>query len=275
MSELQSDGESLPVESTQEVQAEANPILESELATESETTASTENAEQTEDSNVNQDKVQKVINKKHFEKMEAVRRAEAAEAKLKEIEDKKLEQLQANMGVIPEMPDPYEDDYESKVKARDEAIRKNAEFQAQQQVVQQNQQQAEIARQQREQAELNEKLNTYQKRAKELGINGQELQHAANTVSSYGLNEGAAMAILNDSDGALITKYLASNPVEIERLNNVSQFELGMLWSDVKSKAVALKPKSSSAPMPPTNIDGGGADPDGGKYDVIKGYTLE
>ncbi len=275
MNELQSEGETAPEinqapADNQANEAQADPIQESDLATEN-----VESTTQTTDS-ADQDKINKVINKKHFEKMEAERRAEAAEAQLAEIEQKRLADMQANIGNIPEMPDPYDDDYESKLKGRDEAIRRNAEYQAQQNLVAQQQQAQQQQQQQQQMQELNTKVESYKQNAVKAGITAQELQEAGNTVAKYQLNDRATMAILGDNDGALITKYLAANPIEIDTLNRMNDFEAALhIERNVRAKAVALKPISSNVPPPPTDVNGNGADPESGKYEYLTGATFE
>ncbi|MCK5609439.1 hypothetical protein KAR91_46630, partial [Candidatus Pacearchaeota archaeon] len=86
-----------------------------------------------------------VINKKHFEKMQAERERDAVQLKLDD-SNRQLEELQGKQNQpvpIPEMPDQYDDDFDAKLKQRDEAIRRNAEITAQVAVNTQNQQNAQ------------------------------------------------------------------------------------------------------------------------------------
>jgi hypothetical protein len=79
------------------------------------------------------------------------------------------------------------------------------------------------------------------------------------------------MHILGDSDGPLITKHLAANPQDGYDLASMSPYSVGQFLDGIKTKASALKPKTSNAPSPATNLQGNGVDPELGKYKNLKG----
>ena len=60
-------------------------------------------------------------------------------------------------------------------------------------------------------------------------------------VAAYNLGDAEAMHILNDPEGALVTKYLAANPHQIEALNNADTFSKGVVYAEIKQAASALK----------------------------------
>ena len=80
---------------------------DSALATDSEE----QHEPQAQDNNIDQDAFNKVINKKHFEKMEAERQRDAEAKRAKELEHK-LNALQPQTNVIPDMPDAFDDNFE-------------------------------------------------------------------------------------------------------------------------------------------------------------------
>jgi hypothetical protein len=273
--ELQNDSaiEFDETEVTQE--AVENPETGSELATEAaETTAS--ESEQTNDGEVNQDAINRAINRKHFEKMEEKRRADALEAELAEFKRKEQESLQQSVNNTPEMPDPYDADFEVKLRERDQAIRNAERFAYQQQLQQQEQAARQQQAQQEQLKDVQDALKTYDKRALEAGMTTEELQQAGNLVGSYGVPDSLQLAIVKDPDGPLITKYLAANPSEIESIKNLDPYSAAMhIERNLRAKAVALKPKASSTPAPATDIRGSGADPDAGKFKLSAGATFE
>lgn len=174
-------------------------------------------------------------------------------------EQAERERQAAQVGNIPPMPDQFDDDFESKVKQRDEALVAQANYNAQNQAYMQQQQlnQQQVA--QAKEVELRQSMHTYSNKAVELGIKQEELQAAGNAVAGYGLSDELVIHIINDPDGPLITKHLAANPQDGYQLANMSAFSVGTFLDGIKQKASALKPKTSNTPSPATNLQGNGA----------------
>ena len=171
--------------------------------------------------------------------------------------------------------DAFDDDYEQKIQARDEAIRAQAQFNYSQQSHQQAQQAVQQQAAQAREQDVHVSMESYTRKATELGIKQEELQAAGNKVGSYGLSEDLVMHILKDTDGPLITKHLAANPQDGYELASMSPFAVGQFLDGIKQKASALKPKTSNAPKPATNLQGNGVDPEAGKYRYSEGATFE
>jgi len=264
MSELQNDSVdsevSEPVIENQEIETDLAPVSDAEH----------EAQPQVDEEAVKQEAINKAINKKHFEAKQAERERDNALAKVAEFEQKQREQFAAQIGNIPDMPDAFDDDFEIKVKQRDEAIVAQANYNAQNQSYMQQQQLQQQQAAQAQQAKVQESMVSYSNKANELGIKQEELQAAANTVANYGLSDELVLHILGDSDGPLITKHLAANPQEGFELANMSPYTVGSFLDGIKQKASALKPKTSNAPSPATNLQGNGVKPGDG-YNNIKG----
>ena len=124
-------------------------------------------------------KANEAFNKQYGEKKQLERDLAAQAAKVAQFEQAERERQAAQVGNIPEMPDAFDDDYEAKVKARDEAIIANTNYHAQNQAYLQqeqfNQQQAAQAKQ----VKVQESMASYSQKATELGIKQEELQSAA------------------------------------------------------------------------------------------------
>lgn len=223
----------------------------------------------------NNEAIQKRINKEHFEKQQAKREAAEYKQKLEAYEEQQREQMAAQVGNIPPMPDAFDDDYEEKVKKRDEALVAQANFNAQNQAYLQQQQFNQQQEAQAKAEKLQKSMVSYSSKATELGIKQEELQAAGNTVAQYGLSDDLVMYILADSDGPLITKHLAANPQEGFELANMSPYGVGQFLDGIKQKASALKPKTSKAPKPATNLTGNGVDAEAGKYKNLSGTKYE
>lgn len=222
-----------------------------------------------------QEAINKAINKKHFEAQQAKRDLDVANKQIADFQAKEREQMAAQVGTIPDMPDPFDDDYDEKIKLREEALINQANFNSQNQVFQQQQQFQQQQAQQQQQVKLQESMNSYSKKATELGIKQDELQSAANAVAQYGLSDDLVMHILADSDGPLITKYLAANPQEGIELAQMSPFMVGSFLDVIKQKTGELKPKITKTPKPGDNLKGKGSPPNNSEYKNIGGAKFE
>lgn len=202
------------------------------------------------------EELRKTIAEKAYKEREARRRADDLERRLKELESKQNPEFD---GVVPSMPDPFDDDFDSKVRAREEALQRKARADAI--AMQQREAEAEAQRKrEREEFEQQQKLQAdFKKNASDLGVDQQSLADAAQAVINYGVTPDIENAILSDANGPLMLQYLAANPLELSDLIEANPLRAGMLLADVKSKSLSLKPKLSSAPPPPQALDGRGA----------------
>lgn len=261
---LQSDAEEVVTDEIiqNEIQDQSQSETEtSDLAPESEKTEQ-----------INQEAINKAINKKHFEKMQALRERDAALARLAQLE----QQIPKNDIVVPELPDPYDDNYRQKMQEREAIIAYKAVMDAQKAQMEAQRVYNRQIEQQKQYQQLEHSVKSYTDKAKSYGISEAELAAAGQAVADYGISNDLTIAILNDSDGALITRYLASNPAEIEALNSLNPYGQAIyIERNIRGKATALKPKHSNAPKPPTMVDGRGVDPILGKYPLLKGAKFE
>lgn len=223
---------------------------------------------------VNQEAVNEVINRKHREMKEAQERAAELEKKLKQ-----YEQTNSQAPQVPPEKDyldfDSDSDYKQYLKQREEAISKRAEWEVQQRMQQESIQRQQYEEQQRRQAEVAKQVESYTSKAKELKIDSSELQGYGNTVASYGMSDDLAIAILGDPDGPLITKYLATNPVELQEVVGMSPIQAALhIERSIKPKATQLRPRKSDTPTPPKSVEGASVDPDLGKYQHIKGGSF-
>jgi len=199
---------------------------------------------------------QKIIAERAYREREARREAEQYRRKLAE-----YEQPKQGAPVVPDVPNYWDYDsdeaYKAAIRQRDDQVRKAIAYEQQQQHYLNQQQQREQAEAQARNQALAQKAEGYSQRAKSLGIRPEELQVAGHIVASYGLREDIAMAILDDPEGALVTKYLAANPNAIAKLNGGNLMTFSGIYSDIRAKAAGLKPKTSNAPPPADVLKGG------------------
>ncbi len=161
--------------------------------------------------------------------------------------------------LVPDAPDPYDEDFAAKLAVRDDAIQQAAAFDARSEAqVLINQQEANRANDQKQQA-LAKTIQTYSDTATKLGVDAQELQQAGAVVSQYGVSDDIASFILNDEQGPLITKYLAINPAALEKINSLDPMSAAVfIATDVKQQATQLGVKNRNAPDPTDTLSGAG-----------------
>ena len=250
-----------------------NQEIEAELDTDSEQVH--EPKPEVDEEAVKQEAIQKAINKKHFETQQAKRDLQAANDRIASFEAKERERVEASIGDIPDLPDAFDDDYESKMKQRDDALIAQANFNTQNQSYQQEQAYQQQQAQAVKQEQLQTQVSSYNARTKELGISTEEMQAAGNAVAQYNISNDLTMAILADSDGPLITKYLAANPTELQDLSGMNPVQAAMhIERNIRAKATALKPKTTNAPKPGNDLQGKGQNPSPSKYRNISGATF-
>lgn len=249
---------------TDQLNAEAaeqnNPIVGTQEAAQGQTTLE-ESAPSTEQAQEKKPEIspeaQRIIAEKAFNEREAKRKAEELQKQLDEAR-------QANAPKAPDalaIPDRW--DYDSDAdyqKAVDDYAENKAQiaaYEAQQRQAQQVQQQNAQQAQLEQQKVLQEKAATYSSRAKDLGVSAEELQQAGNMINAYGVREDVIIAILDDEDGPLITKFLSANPQAIDELNNSTWLNGQEVFNKVKQAASALKPKFSETPAPADVLQNG------------------
>jgi len=222
----------------------------------------------------NQDGVQAAINKQHAKYREEERKRKEAEARIEEYEAKLKKYETPKMPDVPPIPDPYDDDYEAKMKVRDEALLEKAKYDADVQYkALQEQRQLEEA-EQAKRAEVQRSIEGYEAKATELGLNKDDVNKAGQKLVDYGIRAEVAEFILADQDGPLITRYLAENPVEFDEINRMSAMMAAVtINSTIRAKASGLKPQPSRAPEPPEYI--GGLGPGEQKDPLLEGVKFE
>jgi hypothetical protein len=260
--ELQNETLSMSNDSTDITESQSAEVIENskepELATETQSETAEVKAEPTEEDK--EAKRQAAFNKQYGEKKQLERELEAAKAKNLELQQAQQPQSAPQLG---EFPSEYDYDTTEEFETAKNTYVQNAQavgrHEAQQQASLQASQQQHNREAQQKQEKVNADVITYTENAKKNGIDASELQSAANAVESYGITPDLTYAILADPDGPLLTKYLAANPQEVTNLIGMNPYAAGAHMLNLKAKAVALKPKTSNAPKPSTDIQGGGA----------------
>lgn len=197
-----------------------------------------------------QRKIDEIVAKQVFKRKELEREHERTR---KELEELRKQLPTEQRPKVPDMPDPLsltDEQYRRYLADRDEAIKRQAAFDAQQALIQQQMQAQQAQLIAKQQEALLESANTYKQRAGVLGVKQEELLQAGNIVAQF-VSEDLGQVILQDDHGPLITKYLANNLAVLDELSRMNPIlAAARIASEIKPKAAALKPKVNQAPDP-------------------------
>ena len=209
-----------------------------------------------------QESFDKAIGKKVFQISEKDREIKGLNARIKALEESIPKERRP---VIPPTPDPYQlsdQEFRRKAGERDQAIARQAAYDAQQEAREQERLLSQKQEQERYVAEQNEKINSYSKKAAALGITPEELQVAGNTVAGFGVSQELVDYILDDDMGPAITMYLSKNAVELDNIRSMSPMQAAVrIENQIRAEAAKLKPKVSAAPPPVDTPQGAGSAP--------------
>lgn len=220
--------------------------------------------------------IQKTINAKHAQTKQAERERDAALARVEVFEQAQRDHMAAQVANIPDYPNEYDENFQGKLKERDEALLRQAAYNNQQQQFDQHRQQQAVAQQQKQVLATQEAAANYNARALELEIPSNVLQAAGQAVAGMGVGEDVVMHILGHPDGPLITKYLADNPMDAIDLASMNPLTQGSFLGQVHAKALAKSPvkKKSKTPAPGSDISGTGGKTDRGAYPNSRGASF-
>lgn len=265
---MSEENEVVEVEAEIETSEVSNDVIEENETPEVEQEAKTEEPDLKLES---QQKANEVINRKHKEKMDAIRERDEYKRQL----DALNAQNQPQEPVVPDFPeDEFEGDYQDKVREWAEKSAEKKVYDAQlatNEATQIQHQNNQIAEQQRVTSENSQKLL---QKASKVGMDEAELSEACKIIGGYNLGPEMSNAISNDESSIEIIKYLSTDHAELDKLSRMTPYQQGAHLQTIKTKAQGLKPKVSSAPKPPQDIQGSGGDSDNGKYPFLKGARI-
>lgn len=217
----------------------------------------TDASKETEDSQesetfINQEAVNKRINEITGEKYEERRKREKLQEELEALKAQvKAKSSKEEDIEIPPLPDYYDDNYEQKIKERDDIIQKLADRKAEKNWRKKQQEekyaeQLEILRK-----KTAEKIQAMQDKAKKYGINEDELRDADVKVGNFIKNPDLARFIIGQSESPLIMKYLSSDYTELEKLSQMDPLDASVyIATEITSKALKLRPGVTKTPDP-------------------------
>lgn len=181
--------------------------------------------------------------------------------------EKKLAELNKPKEVAPPTPDDWYADPE-KAQARqadyNNYVQSQAEYNAKQQLQEQQQQAVEAAKRQ-------ERLDSFVQRSESAGINQNELGYAANVAQSA-LDDSTQSFLMEHEYGPQILVHLAKNQMELQELASLNPYQVGV---KLESIAKGFKPtKVTKAPPPDEPIVGTGVSNPDAYNGMLKGSTI-
>lgn len=231
---------------------------------------------ETEGGEINQEAIQKKIDKLTFKRYEEREKREEAEQKLAEAKEQLKKYTQESETVeIPPVPDPYDEKYKEKLQAREEALQKQASIDAQKKLEEERHNEALIAKQEAVKKEIQKNVNNMYTSAEKMGFKKEDFQEAEQKVGKFISNRPEiAQFILRQKDASLIVQYLSSNVESLEKITRLSDVDASaFIASTVADNAKALKPKPSNTPDPLKIVDGKGGGSDESPY--LSGVEFE
>ena len=166
--------------------------------------------------------------------------------------------------VIPELPDPYEvseAEYKQAIADRDQAIMNVAAYDATQKAEKDRQAQAENARQQEAQQKFVDSVNSYEEKAKGLGVDPTQSVNAINQNFDNNVAVGLVNLTSQMDDGPLVLDYLARNQGELVNLVGKPMETVALHLATKVSPKVNATRQVTKAPQPASSVSGGGVNP--------------
>lgn len=197
---------------------------------------------------------------------EAIRRAEQAEAKLREIEA-------PERPVVPPLPDPYDDDYEQKVAQRDAAIAAQVKWDDEQELQQRQSVQAREDAM-RKQVEANNAIATaFVEKGDRSGFTETQLDTAVGRILDHGVMGPKARHLMTHESGPEMTMFLAKNPMEADKVGQMSEMEAAVYLETQILPKVRKSRKPVDVPPEVVDTPGAGAGIPDDDYGA-KGWTI-
>lgn len=211
---------------------------------------------------------QKRINELTFKYREEERKRQAAEAEANKVREQLPQDARPE---IPPIPDQFDDGYEQKLAERDKALKARTEWDTRQ-ALKAAVEQREAQRKQQEAYEAYRKTEEgYVNRAKEAGIQPQDLQQMGQFFSSFVTDPNIQGFVLEHEAGPQIVQHLSRNPDQLQAIASMPPMMAAAHIAANIAPNVTAKPQTTSAPPPPPTLDGGGTPPDDG----VPGATYE
>lgn len=222
---------------------------------------------------IDQEAVNKRINKLTFEKYEEKRKREQIEAELAQMKSQQ-QQGRPESVQIPELPDVFDPNYDRKMAERETALKKAAQIEAQKNYEEKMAEQQKLDQQNKSREQAQKWVSDMYQEAEKLGIQKDDLQKADQTVATFIKDQGLARFIISQKAAPLIINHLASNAAELEHIAGLNPIDAAAyIAAKVIPDAEKFKPKVTKTPDPLDIPDGKAAGQNESPF--LKGVIFE
>ena len=162
---------------------------------------------------------------------------------------------------IPPIPDQFDEHYEQKLAARDQAIQENAKWEARkenEQLIAQERQRQENLQQANE---LNRQVQQFNESARALGIDQNQQSQLVSRIAEAGVHGGVFEEIMNSPQGAKMLKGIGSlNTNDLLNFAEKSnKGQMGLVDAIIEARNLAgTSVSQNAAPRPPEMLSGTG-----------------
>jgi len=226
---------------------------------------------------INQEAVNKKINKLYSEKKQAEEKATQESAKRAELEAKLEELTKTKLPDIPPLPDVLDPEYTKKLQERDEIIRQHGAVEHEQKLLEDAKKAAVQAELKTDQEYVKTIIDKFDTTTATLKLDKTSVEKSSMVVGSAIPGKTAlARFLLESDDGPLNVLYLANadNAQELDKISKMSEVQAAVYIATVVApKAASLKPKQSSTPDPPYTPRGRAKNV--AEYANLEGATFE
>jgi hypothetical protein len=215
-----------------------------------------------------QKSVQKAIDKQYRLRREAEEKAAELAARVEALERK----LQPSAPQKLDPPDPFDPDYDSKIKAYEKSIMDRARYEYEQEISRQHSQRQQQENINAYHRSLQENLVRYNDVVKKNNIDPERLEAQTKIVTTYLKTPEIANYLLSHDFGPLVVGELSSDVDRLERLSQMSQLNaVAAIERDIASK-LFQKPKPKYASTGDLHSSGSSRS---SEPEILKGMKFE
>jgi hypothetical protein len=205
------------------------------------------------------DKTKYAFKKKAFQLQEERQKREKAEQKAAAAEAKLAELTKPKRPIVPDYPDPLDPLYQQKLKSRDEALIAQQKYDNDVASAEHQKKAAsqDVVNQMLE--GLKQKQTSFQEKITDLGLDAKDIDADEKTIIPFinSSNAPTAEYILGHDNGPLIVKYLANDPIEMDKVSRMTPMNAAVyINNEISPKAEKYKPATTKTPAPAKVING-------------------
>jgi len=203
------------------------------------------------------EKAQKAIDKQHYKYQEEHRQHLATQQKLEEARRQLEEAQKTTRPEVPDYPDQYDPDFETKMKARDDAILAANTWDANQQQLQQQQQEVQQQQAREQMQEVQRKNTDFYTRVINEGYDADKFADSDAIVGQTLTHPVVGDYLLTSKNGPALVDHLAKHTIELSKVANMT-VDQAILYMEQTIAPTLQKPNVQPIPDPLNTPSGRG-----------------